>query len=103
MVDKKPHEEGRAKNKEEDARVNHPLEQIALKALEAGEQDEASLIARLSGRVTMPEPLMNAYRQVAKDVLDSLAARKLVTKRAGWYRMGAGRPESTPTPKIEYN
>ena len=96
-------EEGRAKNKEGGALVNHPLEQIALKALETGAQDEASLIASLSGRVPMSGPLMNAYRRVAKDVLDSLAARELVTNCDGWYRLSADHPESTPTPKIEYN
>jgi len=82
---------------------NHPLEPIVLKAMETGAQDETSLVFHLAGRVALPTPLMNAYRRVAKDVFDSLAARELVTSRDGWYRLSPGQQESTPTPKVEYN
>lgn len=58
-------------------RSSHPLETVALKALETGGQDEITLITHLSGQTAPPAPLLNAYKQVAKDVLENLEPHRL--------------------------
>jgi len=68
----------------------HPLEAIALKAMETDEaQDAIKLTGHLAGR-TVPGPLLNAYKRVAQDVLENLEARGLAERDdLGWYRLTA--------------
>jgi hypothetical protein len=68
----------------------HPLEAVALKAMENGEaQDAIKLVAYLAGRIgSLEPPLLNAYKRVAQDVLNNLEARGLIVcDAAGWYRL----------------
>jgi hypothetical protein len=80
----------------------HPLEHIALKALATGAQDAITLIVHLSGQSPPPTaPLLNAYKRVAKDVLDNLEARGLASRDgAGWYRASV---EPKQEPATAYN
>jgi hypothetical protein len=66
---------------------DHPLTEIALKAFEKGPQDAITLITVLSGYSPPPTtPLMNAYKRVAKDVIENLEARGLIYNGdASWY------------------
>jgi hypothetical protein len=69
-------------------RDTHPLEAIAMKAMENGEaQDAIKLTTYLAGR-SAHGPLLTAYKRVAQDVLDNLEARGLaICDGAGWYRL----------------
>jgi ribosomal protein S19E (S16A) len=64
----------------------HPLEPVALKALEANGHDAMSLGVHMAGRGPLPSPLRDAYKSVAQDVLDSLEKRGLAAQDdMGWY------------------